>query len=206
MPTPARYQALRQRSFARHLDFFLTACFATGTLEQVTPALYRLFCPTLADWTLYIQSQQAKQLNERWADHYSVQQLDEAIKMWEQTMDLVPYRQVHDEVHCLPKDEFLALFAYPIDALVCPYCHLTQAEFTRLQVAGQLYTKRLRTRGTSFEADCREPYLGYKSRNVVACCYWCNNAKTDEFTAAEFAPVAAALAQVWRARLVALEE
>jgi hypothetical protein len=203
MPTPARYQVLRQRSFARHLDFFLTTCFAAGTLEQVTSALYRAFCPTPADWVLYTKSHQAKQLSELWMDRYTVQQLDEAIKAWEQTANLTPYQQVHDELYCLPKDEFLALFAFPTK---CAYCHLTQAEFTRLKLGNKLQTKRLRTRGTSFEADCREPQLGYQSGNVVACCYWCNNAKTDEFTDAEFAPVAAALAQVWRARLLALEE
>ena len=133
----------------------------------------------------------------------SVQQLDEAIKAWKQAANVAPYRQVHDELYCLSQDEFFALFAHPA---ACAYCHLTQVEFTRLHVVGQLHTKRLRTRGTSFEADCREPYLRYQSGNVVACCYWCNNAKSDEFTAAEFGPVAEALAQVWQARLLSLEE
>jgi len=32
-------------------------------------------------------------------------------------------------------------------------------------------------------------------------CYWCNNAKTDEFTAEEFAVIGKAIAMVWHDRL-----
>jgi hypothetical protein len=60
-----------------------------------------------------------------------------------------------------------------------------------------LFLMRLRTRGTSLELDCRLPKLGYTEGNVVLCCYWCNNAKADEFSAEEFQPIADALALVW---------
>jgi hypothetical protein len=47
--------------------------------------------------------------------------------------------------------------------------------------------------------------LGYTTGNLALCCYWCNNAKSDEFSAEEFQPVAEALGQVWRQRLEVLD-
>ena len=66
---------------------------------------------------------------------------------------------------------------------------------------GQVHTKRLRTCGTAFELDCCDSELGYQIGDVVLSCYWCNNAKSDEFSAEEFQPIADGLALVWRRRL-----
>jgi hypothetical protein len=199
-----RYQAIRKRSFERHQDLFLTTCFLRCPDQDLTQAAtcqaYQTFYPTPQEWTFYVQSQQAKTYATS-VNNINIGVLDKAIKAWlvGNTHVLAQYKDLHQ---CISAAAFNALFT-PEPA--CAYCHITQAQFETLRQAGQIQTKRLRTRGTSFEIDCKIPELGYTEGNLALCCYWCNNAKTDEFTDSEFQPVADALALVWRRRLAALE-
>jgi hypothetical protein len=49
-------------------------------------------------------------------------------------------------------------------------------------------------RGKRLELDRKDPFKSYDDlENVVWCCYWCNNAKSNFFTAEEFMPVAQAI-------------
>jgi len=66
---------------------------------------------------------------------------------------------------------------------------------------GQLNTKRLLTRGSYMEVVRIELNKGYEEGNLVLSCYWCNNAKTDEFTATEFKPIGELIGQTLKARL-----
>lgn len=200
----SRYHAVRKRSFERHLDLFLTTCFLRSPqqdLSHVTPALYQAFHPTPQEWMFYVESQQAKSYATS-VNNINIGTLDKAIKAWlaENAPCLKDYEAFHQ---CISLPAFNALFIP--EPTACAYCHITQTEFKALRQAGQLQTKRLRTRGTSFEIDCRRPELGYTEGNLALCCYWCNNAKTDEFSDAEFQPIADALALVWRWRLSLLE-
>ena len=210
MPQPdlaRRYQAIRKRSFERHLDLFLTTSLLRAPqqdLSHVGLDTYQSFLPTPQEWTFYVKSQQAKTYNHS-VSNITIGTLDKAIKAWwvENTDDLKTYEAHHYQHHCISAAAFATLFTPEPPA--CAYCHITQAQFETLIQAGQVQTKRLRTRGTSLEFDCQIPELGYIEGNVVLCCYWCNNAKTDEFSAEEFQPIADALALVWRQRLAGLE-
>ena len=201
----ARYNSVFKRSFERHIDLFLTTQFLEwGHLSEASTDAYRAFEPTSTHWSNYLRSHQAKSLDAVIAGGFSVGDLDMAIKGWwaREKNALDPYRTVHVEREfCISLAEFQALFAHSGHELACAYCHITEAQFKQLVDRGQVQTKRLRTRGTTFELDCRVPELGYKAGNVVVCCYWCNNAKSDEFSPEEFQPVADALARVWRERL-----
>jgi hypothetical protein len=203
MPYSPRYQALRKRSFERHLDLFLTTCFLRSPnqdLSQVEPSVYQAFHPTPQEWTFYVQSQQAKSYATS-VNNINIGVLDKAIKAWlaDNSLQLKEYEFLHQ---CISPAAFNALFTQ--EPAICAYCKLTQAQFEALIQAGKVQTKRLRTRGTSFEIDCRIPRLGYTEGNLALCCYWCNNAKTDEFTDLEFQPIAEALALVWHQRLAEL--
>jgi hypothetical protein len=148
-----------------------------------------------------VQAQQAKSYATS-VNNINIGVLDKAIKAWlvDNTLLLANYESLHQ---CISPAAFNALFTP--EPAACAHCKLTQTQFETLLQAGQIQTKRLHTRGTSFEIDCQIPELGYTEGNLTLCCYWCNNAKTDEFTAAEFQPVADALALVWRRRLALLE-
>jgi hypothetical protein len=143
-----------------------------------------------------VQYQQAKTYATS-VNNINIGALDKAIKTWwvNNAPALANYEAIHKQSHLISITAFNALFT---PELACTYCHITQTQFQTLISGGQVHTKRLRPRGTTLEIDCRIPELGYTEGNVVLCCHWCNNAKTDEFSASEFQPIADALAQVWR--------
>jgi len=82
----------------------------------------------------------------------------------------------------------------------CKYCHITKEQIDDLIRKGKLYKKHI-TRGWSLEIDRKEPNLEYTKDNCVWCCYWCNNAKTDEFSYKEFKKIGIEIERIWRERL-----
>jgi 5-methylcytosine-specific restriction endonuclease McrA len=83
----------------------------------------------------------------------------------------------------------------------CAYCGITEAEINALIANGNLKTKRINTRGRTLEFDRKEPDLPYNQLdNIVLCCYWCNNAKTDTFTYDEFKKVGKVFSAIWKNR------
>lgn len=81
----------------------------------------------------------------------------------------------------------------------CEYCGITIKEINQLSDDQKLYTKR--ARGYSMEIDQKDSNGLYTDDNCVASCYWCNNAKTDEFTFTEFKKVAEGINEMWKSRL-----
>lgn len=88
----------------------------------------------------------------------------------------------------------------------CEYCGINELEIQNLIQNGLLVTKRLKTRGRSMEVDRKKSEGPYSSNNIVLCCYWCNNAKTDEFTYEEFKEIAKSFKLVWQQRLKMLQD
>jgi hypothetical protein len=81
----------------------------------------------------------------------------------------------------------------------CAYCQITTEEIVNLANAKQLHKKNYR--GWSLEIDRKDSNLEYKISNCVMACYWCNNAKTDEFTFDEFKEIGKEIRKVWEVRL-----
>jgi 5-methylcytosine-specific restriction endonuclease McrA len=82
----------------------------------------------------------------------------------------------------------------------CAYCKITTKEIIELANRKQLHKKNYR--GWSLEIDRKDSNLEYKPENCVMACYWCNNAKTDEFTFDEFVKVGAEIRKIWYDRLI----
>ncbi len=81
----------------------------------------------------------------------------------------------------------------------CHYCKITRGEIEELAAKKMLYKKSLR--GWNLEIDRLNSNFEYKPENCVMSCFWCNNAKTDEFTEAEFLKIGAEIRKVWEDRL-----
>lgn len=94
-----------------------------------------------------------------------------------------------------PKDEFLNL----LKEEKCHYCNLTIEMVKQLAKNKNLFKKN--ERGWSLEIDRKNSNLEYKKDNCVMSCYWCNNAKTDEFTYLEFKEIGQSFEVVWNKRL-----
>jgi hypothetical protein len=95
----------------------------------------------------------------------------------------------------LPKESYDQL----INSKKCHYCQADESAFKALFNSHQIKTKR--ARGFNFEIDRLDPNKDYSVDNCVSSCYWCNNAKTDEFSEEEFKPVGNAIREVWLKRL-----
>ena len=84
----------------------------------------------------------------------------------------------------------------------CFYCGITESQIKQLINNGEIKTKRISKRGKKLELDRKEPNQSYDNiDNLVFACYWCNNAKTDTFTADEFKDVGKAFSLIWQNKL-----
>jgi hypothetical protein len=79
---------------------------------------------------------------------------------------------------------------YEKESKICHYCGLTEEESQIIVRKGKLLSKRfpkegIHGRGTSrgmwLEVDRYDPEGIYSPSNVVLCCYFCNNDKSDVF-------------------------
>jgi len=102
----------------------------------------------------------------------------------------------------ITKEEFQKIYGQDEDDRTCGYCGITEKQIHKLIDNDKILTKRLYSRGRSFEVDKKEPNKDYTEDNIVLSCYWCNNAKTDEFSYKEFKEtIGKAIKQVWLERL-----
>ena len=102
------------------------------------------------------------------------------------------------------KNQFPAIFSITdfddiLNAEKCSYCHITKEEIFLLADKKQLHKKNYR--GWSLELDRLDSNLEYTKENCVLACYWCNNAKTDEFTFEEFVKIGQVIRKIWDKRL-----
>lgn len=104
----------------------------------------------------------------------------------------------------LPQVDFWPFYEKMTSSNCCYYCGITTAEIEQLFLRRLVHTKR--NRGRELEVDrmiAKEDYSNMD--NLVLACYWCNNAKTDEFSAIEFRTIGTAIGQALRARLKAIQ-
>jgi hypothetical protein len=103
-------------------------------------------------------------------------------------------------VNLFPIDEFNSL----LDQMSCSYCGISIDQINELGRSGLLHNKRSEKRGYTLEIDRKVPNLEYTPNNCCMSCYWCNNAKTDEFSYDEFKnSIAPGIRAVWNCRLSA---
>lgn len=85
----------------------------------------------------------------------------------------------------------------------CVYCQLTNEQSLLLYNVQRSGLRMDGTRGGKrsrrLEIDRRDPNLPYDTlNNLVWCCYWCNNAKSNFFTEDEFKPIGASIGEALR--------
>ena len=103
----------------------------------------------------------------------------------------------HTFLNVFPFEEFIEFVRAKRE---CGYCHITEEEIQALIDAQQLNAKK-DTRGLTLEIDRKKPNHEYTMGNCVWCCYWCNNAKTDEFSYEEFKKIGEVIKSIWKDRI-----
>lgn len=100
----------------------------------------------------------------------------------------------------LPYEKFKEFYGKDDDKRRCAFCEITEDEINDLLSKEKIYTNRIYSRGRSLEIDKIKPEGGYVDGNIQLCCYWCNNAKTDEYNNEEFKEIGLAIKKIWDKR------
>ncbi len=82
----------------------------------------------------------------------------------------------------------------------CCYCGCTSEQLNEFYKI--THSKRKSTRGKALEIERKED-KPYSEENCELCCYWCNNAKSDVFSAEEFSCIGKAIGSVVMAKIQA---
>ena len=86
---------------------------------------------------------------------------------------------------------------YLTNSDTCYYCGCQQANLKRLIDSNQIQAKSGRGKILELERKMpNEPYSNFQ--NLALACYWCNNAKTDSFSEAEFSEEGGIAEQIGR--------
>lgn len=81
----------------------------------------------------------------------------------------------------------------------CYYCKTHIDDIEKLGEERKIRKKNLR--GWSLEVERIRPNYEYSKDNCEMSCYWCNNAKTDEFSEDEFKAIGKIIGEVFKRRL-----
>jgi 5-methylcytosine-specific restriction endonuclease McrA len=197
-----KYDQLLNRSFDRDLSMFLFKCFIEGiTSTSYIYEEYVSFIPDTAIVGAYIAVHQlSKQTDIIEGTRISVGEFDKYIKDW-----FIKNSNSAKQLKAIYSNRFISpakfLEFYNTQERKCAYCDITENEIRKLISKKRIYTKSLFNRGRSLEIDRKDSLKSYQEGNIVFCCYWCNNAKTDEFSESEFKNIGKQIKVVWQERL-----
>lgn len=106
-----------------------------------------------------------------------------------------------DDEYFMSSEAFINWYGSDTDERYCRYCGVSESQINTLELKKEINMKRLSTRGKTLEIDRRESHKFYNQENIILSCYWCNNAKTDEFSLLDFKSIAHGINKVWKQRL-----
>lgn len=113
-------------------------------------------------------------------------------------------KKLKDEYASIFNENFKSAYDDLMKEKKCAYCGIHVDQIKALGKNKKLNNKRSDTRGYTLEIDRKLPNLEYSKENCCMACYWCNNAKTDEFSPKEFKPIAKGINEIWTKRLEAI--
>jgi len=196
-----KYQNIKKRAFGTFIDLFLICTFIQD--KSLSNANEENFLSFDYEDERMPKALKAYQLGKN-TDEFegtTVSELDKEIEKWYNTNDLHRFKLIFFKDKIISENDFKAFYNEDDFDRECMFCEIKKSEIELLIKSGLIQTKRLINRGKTMEVDQLVPYKGYVSGNIVTCCYWCNNAKSDEFTFGEFKEIGKEIRKIWEARL-----
>jgi len=138
----------------------------------------------------------------------TVEKIDDILLEWDkdyQQLESEFYKKYESFFHeqLLPIKTFIRIYPKNIKLRKCYYCDITEPQIIKLRKNGIIKTKN--KRGSVLEIDRLNSDYEYTSKNIVLACYWCNNAKTDEFSSKEFKKhVGPGIKKIWEKRMLSM--
>jgi 5-methylcytosine-specific restriction endonuclease McrA len=201
-----RYKSIKDRAFKSFFELYLIKCYlVNNSLNNVNIDDFKNFHYNNPEISKCLKAFQLPSDNSDFTGH-PVKELDKAIKAWEAMNSKAEYKEYFNLSRIIQWEEFKELYGEDDNEYrICGYCKTKEKDLQLLIEKGEIQTKRLATRGRNLEVDRYHPNEGYTEENIVLACYWCNNAKTDEFEGKEFMPVAESIGKIFEARLSDLD-
>ncbi len=195
-----RYNSLVNRSFIRHLDLVLYEHFYCG--ESLPKTLTQYANHNISEKVI-------KQYGKDYENMSKVRERNKKIKKWihenaDQVSDFKNAYKNYFENGVLQRQYFREKVYYKDHESAnrqCCFCGITEDKIQELVDNNQIHTKRYYSRGKTMEVDRIIPNDPYTPFNINLTCYWCNNAKSDEFSAEEFKKIGQKISVIWESRL-----
>jgi 5-methylcytosine-specific restriction endonuclease McrA len=195
-----RYKSIKKRSFETFLDLFLVSTYIDDkSLHNANEEKFSAFGYSDERIPKALTAYQLGNFSAEF-DGRPVSDLDNVVDSWYESHDLSPYKLLFQN-KIIPEDDFYEFYKSDDFDRECNFCSIKESEIDKLILSKKINTKRLGTRGKKMEIERLKPNEGYVKDNIALCCYWCNNAKTDEFTAEEFRPIGKLIGQTLKNRL-----
>ncbi|NHB67318.1 hypothetical protein [Perlabentimonas gracilis] len=194
------YKSIAKRSFETRLNLYVfeMALESAGDQADLDAERFNKFSitPELVEkYTAeYWQTERTKNIGNKTVDEI-YKWMNSYKEKNKSAIELIQAGYIQNFNQVFPEQDFEQL----LEQKSCFYCGLTINDVESLATKRKLFKKN--ERGWSLEIDRKNSNLEYSKENSVMSCYWCNNAKTDEFTAEEFAVIGKAIAMVWHDRL-----
>ncbi len=200
----SKYNSKALDSSKTRLDLFLfNAAITNPTLNEININLktFKEFTPSDDLINLYSTVYWQYPLEHKIKD-ITINKIYDGINQWNKTQSNIRKElQKYYVENIFPK-----LFPYPdfvafiTENKECHYCGISVDKINDLIEKKKIYKKHI-TRGWTLEIDRKEANKEYLKENSVMCCYWCNNAKTDEFSEGEFLKVGKVIKEIWAERI-----
>ncbi len=198
-----KYNSIVTRAFNKYLDLFLVCCYIQNNNLAIS-AGFAAFAKFNYNHPNIPEALKAYQITKNDISFYGkpISELDDQIKKWHKTAERSAFRNYFKSNNIISWEDFQEVYGSDESSnRSCYYCKITEVQISLLIEKGQIKTKRLKTRGRSMEIERIIPNEGYTKENIALCCYWCNNAKSDEFTDGEFKKLSKGLTKIWEKRL-----
>lgn len=197
-----KYRQKAKDSFKTRLNLYLfDRVLRDDPIDTITTSEFEEF--KLSHNLINLYTTEYHQLDyDKYVGNKMVNEIWQKMTLWrKQHQDIIDVLQNHYVEVIFPSIFSKAEFADLINASEpqCHYCGITTDKIKILINKRRLYKKR--SRGFQLEIDRKKPNEEYTPENSVLCCYWCNNAKTDEFFDEEFMEVGNAIRKIWSKRL-----
>ena len=194
--TLIRYEAIMERNYLKRLNYLLFVICCTSInnkADDVFAMNYKL--PDDIEKKYKSLYQDMERIRERNGCFKNIKEDNEDIiknyknnyyKYYQTT--ILTFKEFND-------------FWNPKVGRACHYCGISESQINQLDNDNKIETKRFYSRGKTMEVDKKDAFGEYTKDNILLSCYWCNNAKTDEFSLSDFKEIAKGINGVWSNRL-----
>ena len=200
--TVSRYEAIMKRNYLQRLNYILFTICSSNMQAYDTKENYDKFF----DVEYEIPCEIKKSYKDMYSAMTQIRVRNECFKVLNEKFIELKINEKFKEnyyeyyqTNILTFEEF-SEFWNKVPERVCGYCGISESQIVLLDKADKIKTKRFYSRGKTMEVDKICAFGEYKKDNIILSCYWCNNAKTDEYSLKEFEPIAKGINAVWNSR------